>query len=253
MSEFIEVTCKDSIQVVRMVRHEKKNALTLEMYAAMADAIEAGGRDPEVAVQLLAGGPDFSAGNDLGDFLKLTTLFGTPTERFLKAVSSTSKPLLAAVSGAAVGIGSTMLLHCDMVLCAPNARFQFPFINLGLVPEAASTLLLPRLAGSAKAAELLLLGEPFGAETAREIGMVNAVHPAEALEDAAWALAVKLAAKPRQAMAWTKALLKAEPEPLADRILREAKLFEDCLKTAELKEAVAAFREKRAPDFSKCR
>jgi len=253
MSEFIEVSCKDSIQLVRMKRPEKKNALTLEMYGAMADALEAGTRDPKVAVQLLAGGADFSAGNDLGDFLKLTSLTGTHTERFLKAVSSTPKPLLAAVAGAAVGIGSTMLLHCDMVLCAPDARFQFPFINLGLVPEAASTLLLPRLAGSAKAAELLLLGEAFNAETARAIGMVNAIHPADALEEAAWTLAAKLAAKPRQAMAWTKALLKAEPEPMIERILREAKLFEECLKTAELKEAVAAFQERRAPDFSKCR
>ncbi|HVI51940.1 MAG TPA: enoyl-CoA hydratase-related protein [Candidatus Sulfotelmatobacter sp.] len=253
MSEFIEVAHKDSIQVVRMTRPEKKNALTLDMYAAMADALDAGDKDPNVAVQLLAGGPDFSAGNDLADFLKLTTLTGTPTERFLKAVSSTQKPLIAAVAGAAVGIGSTMLLHCDMVLCAGNARFQFPFINLGLVPEAASTLLLPRLAGSAKAAELLLLGEPFGAETALQIGMVNAIHQAETLEDAAWALALKLAAKPRQGMAWTKALLKAEPEPMRERILREARMFEDCLKTAELKEAVAAFREKRAPDFAKCR
>jgi len=139
------------------------------------------------------------------------------------------------------------------VLAAPNTRFQFPFINLGLVPEAASTLLLPRLAGSAKAAELLLLGEPFNAETALQIGMINAIHEAEALEEAAWALALKLAAKPRQAMAWTKALLKAEPEAMKDRILREARMFEDCLKTAELKEAVTAFREKRAPDFTKCR
>lgn len=253
MSEFIEITCKDSIQVVRMKRPEKKNALTLDMYGAMADALEAGDKNPEVAVQLLAGGADFSSGNDLGDFLKLTSLFGTPLERFLKVVSSTSKPLLAAVSGAAVGIGSTMLLHCDMVLSAPNTRFQFPFINLGLVPEAASTLLLPRLAGSAKAAELLMLGEPFNAETALQIGMINAIHEAEALEEAAWTLALKLAAKPRQAMAWTKALLKAEPEAMKDRILREARMFEDCLKTAELKEAVAAFREKRAPDFAKCR
>lgn len=253
MSEFIEVVCKDSIQLVRMKRPEKKNALTLDMYDAMAAALEAGDRDPDVAVQLLAGGPDFSAGNDLGDFLKLTSLTGTPTERFLKAVSSTTKPLVAAVAGAAVGIGSTMLLHCDMVLCADNARFQFPFINLGLVPEAASTLLLPRLAGHAKAAELLLLGDPFDAATAREIGLVNAVHAPDQLEAAAWTLAGRLAAKPRQAMAWTKALLKAEPEAMPERILREARMFEDCLKTPELKEAVAAFREKRAPDFSKCR
>jgi len=253
MSEFIEVTCKDSIQLVRMKRPEKKNALTLEMYGAMADALESGDENPDVSVLLLAGGADFSSGNDLGDFLKLTSLFGTPLERFLKVVSSTSKPLVAAVSGAAVGIGSTMLLHCDMVLSAPNTRFQFPFINLGLVPEAASTLLLPRLAGSAKAAELLLLGEPFNAETALQIGMINAIHEAEALEEAAWTLALKLAAKPRQAMAWTKALLKAEPEAMTDRILREARMFEDCLKTAELKEAVTAFREKRAPDFTKCR
>lgn len=253
MSEFIEVVCRDSIQLVRMNRPEKKNALTLEMYAAMADAILAGENNPDVSVHLLAGGADFSAGNDLGDFLKLTTLFGTPTERFLKAVSSTTKPLVAAVAGAAVGIGSTMLLHCDMVLSAPNSRFQFPFVNLALVPEAASTLLLPRLAGHAKAAELLMLGEPFGADTALQIGMINAIHEAEALEEAAWTLARKLAAKPRTALAWTKALLKAEAEPLPARIQREAKLFEDCLKTAELKEAVAAFQERRAPDFSKCR
>ncbi|OIR09159.1 1,2-epoxyphenylacetyl-CoA isomerase [mine drainage metagenome] len=253
MSELVQVTVAGGVQVIRMNRPDKKNALTLEMYGAMADALTAGGADAAVGAQVLTGGADFSAGNDLGDFLTLTTLFGTPLERFLQALASARKPLLAAVSGAAVGIGSTMLLHCDLVLAAETARFQFPFINLGLVPEAASTLLLPRLAGHARAAELLMLGDPFGPEQALAAGLINRVVPAEALEAAALALAGRLAAKPRQAMAWTKALLKAAPEEVPARITREAERFVDCLKSAELKEAVAAFREKRAPDFSRCR
>ncbi len=253
MSELVQVTVADGVQVIRMNRPDKKNALTLEMYGAMADALTAGGDDAAVGVQMLCGGADFSAGNDLGDFLTLSTLFGTPLERFLQALASSKKPLLAAVDGAAVGIGSTMLLHCDLVLAAESARFQFPFINLGLVPEAASTLLLPRLAGHARAAELLMLGDPFGPEQALAAGLINRIVPAADLENAALALAARLAAKPRQAMAWTKALLKAAPEEVPARITREAERFVDCLKSAELKEAVAAFREKRAPDFSRCR
>lgn len=254
MTDLIEISRDGALQIVRMARPEKKNALTLAMYGGLADALTAGEADDDVCVHVLAGaGGDFTAGNDLNDFLLLKRLTGTDLERFLLGLSGLEKPVVAAVHGAAIGIGSTMLLHCDLVVAAADSRFQFPFVNLGLVPEAASSLLLPRLAGYQRAAELLLLGEPFDAEKAREIGLVNVVVAAGEEEGAALAIARRLAARPRQALRQAKALLKLEPEPVAARIAREAQVFENALQSEELREAVAAFREKRPPDFSRCR
>jgi enoyl-CoA hydratase/carnithine racemase len=254
MTDLIETSRDGAVQITRMARPDKKNALTLAMYGGLADALAAGESDETVHVHLLAGaGGDFTSGNDLNDFLTLSRLAGTDLERFLFTLAGLAKPVVAAVKGAAVGIGSTMLLHCDLVVAAEESRFQFPFVNLGLVPEAASSLLLPRLAGYHRAAELLLLGEPFDAAKAREIGLVNAVVALGEEEGAALALARRLAARPSRALRQAKALLKQDAEPVIDRISREARLFEAALGSAELKEAVAAFRERRAPDFSGCR
>jgi enoyl-CoA hydratase/carnithine racemase len=254
MADLIEIVRDGSVQIVRMNRPEKKNALTLAMYGGLADALVAGEMDDAIAVHVLVGaGNDFTSGNDLNDFLSLTGLAGTELERFLFTLAGLSKPVVAAVKGAAVGIGSTMLLHCDLIVAATDSRFQFPFVNLGLVPEAASSLLLPRLVGYHRAAEFLLLGEPFNAAKAQEIGLLNAVVAVGEEEGAALDLAHRLALKPRQALQHAKALLKQECEPVMERIRREASLFEAALGSSELREAVAAVRERRPPDFSRCR
>lgn len=246
MSEQVIVERQGAVQVIRMKRPDKKNALTLAMYQGLAEALEQGDADAEVAVQVILGsGGSFCAGNDLADFLTLGRLAGTPLERFMLALSGSPKPLVAGVQGAAVGIGSTMLLHCDFVRAAPSAKFQFPFTTLGLVPEAGSSLLLPRLAGYQRAAELLMLGQPFTAETAVAVGLVGAILPDETLEAETLALAGILAAKPREAMRATKALLKANPEPVQDRIRRELAALETALQSPELKEAVAGFFQKK--------
>jgi enoyl-CoA hydratase/carnithine racemase len=252
MTDLIETSRDGAVQIIRMNRPEKKNALTLAMYGGMADALAAGEADETVFTHMLAGaGGDFTSGNDLNDFLTLTGLTGTDLERFLLTLAGLTKPVVASVKGAAVGIGSTMLLHCDLVVAADNSRFQFPFVNLGLVPEAASSLLLPRLAGYQRAAELLLLGEPFDAVKAHAIGLLNAVVSAGEEDSAALTLAHRLAERPQQALRHAKALLKRGDEPLADRIAREARLFEAALTSPELREAVTAFREKRSPVFNR--
>ncbi|MDR3436098.1 enoyl-CoA hydratase-related protein [Telmatospirillum sp.] len=252
MTDLIVTERDGFVQTVRMNRPEKKNALTLAMYGGLADALAKGETDDDVSVHLLAGGgEDFTAGNDLNDFLTITRLSGTDLERFLLTLAGLQKPVVAAVKGAAVGIGSTMLLHCDLIVAAAESRFQFPFVNLGLVPEAASSLLLPRLVGHPRAAELLMLGDPFDAARAYEIGLVNSVVPTGEEEQAARALADRLAARPRDAVRKTKALLRQPDEPVLDRIQREARIFEAALTSPELREAVAAFRERRPADFTR--
>lgn len=247
----------NGVRTIRIDRPEKKNALTLGMYTALAEALRGAGSATEIGVTVIAGCPGaFSAGNDLGDFLAAAA--GGPDALapildFLQALVHARKPLVAAVDGVAVGVGATLLLHCDLVYASPASRFQFPFLNLGLVPEAASTLLLPRLAGPAKAAELLMLGEPFDAATAERLGLVNAVLPADALHGHAQAKAAALAAKPRMALEATRALLRGDRPAVWDRVLKEAEVFGTCLRSPELKEAVTAFREGRAPDFAKAR
>ena len=176
---------RDGILRIEFNRPEKKNAITVAMYQAMAEALADGARDAAIRVVLFHGKPDaYTAGNDLQDFLADPPKAKTaPSFRFLRAISSFPKPIVAAVSGLAVGIGTTMLLHCDLVYAAPGTRFSLPFVNLALCPEAASSFLLPRLAGYQRAAELLFFGEPFPVETAKEIGLVNAIVPAKELLD----------------------------------------------------------------------
>jgi len=242
--------------VLRMTfnRADKKNAITAAMYQALAHALRHAERDNAVRVALIHGAPDvFTAGNDLQDFLASPPRTAdAPVFQFLRAVHEFPKPLLAAVSGLAVGIGTTMLLHCDLVYCAPGTRFSLPFVNLGLCPEAGSSFLLPRLAGYQKAAELLMLGEPFAAETAKEIGLVNAIVPTEALVATSMATARKLAAKPAASLRETKMLMKQGlHEAVKLAMGDESEAFRERLESPEAKEAFTAFLEKRQPDFSK--
>lgn len=254
MTELVQTFIEAGVKVIRLNRPDKKNALVGEMYAAMADALARGEADDEVGVFLFRGSDtDFSAGNDLPYFLSWDKIEGSDAEAFIHAIVSTKKPVVVAVRGAAVGIGVTMLPHCDLVYAAPDTRFQMPFVNLGLVPEAGSTQTITELAGHRRAAEMMLMGEAFGVDVALAIGLINQVLPSEELEAFALARARALAAKPREAVLKTKALMRRGPEPLADRLVAEARVFDQCLKSPELAEAVAAFREKRAPDFSKCR
>ena len=254
MTELVLSHVDNGVQVVRINRPDKKNALIGEMYLALAEAFARGEADDAVGVFLIVGSAaDFTAGNDLPDFLTWTSLSGSPADRFIRAVAGAAKPVVAAVRGAAMGIGATLLPHCDLVYAAPGTRFLTPFVNLGIVPEAGSSQTLPQLAGHRRAAEMLLLGEPFDVDKALAIGLINAVVPGEELEAVAMAAARKLAAKPRATLLMIKALMKSPVEPVMDRITREAAVFDACLGRPELKEAVAAFSEKRPPDFSKCR
>jgi enoyl-CoA hydratase/carnithine racemase len=252
MSEHIATRLEGGVLELRINRPEKRNALTRPMYAAMAEALEAAAENPAVRAVLLCGSGDgFCAGNDLADFVSGAPPLGqeSPSRRFLRAISTHPKPIVAAVQGNAVGIGTTMLLHCDLVVLAENARLALPFVKLGVVPEAASSLLLPRLTGHQRAAEMMLLGEPIDAATAREIGIANRVVAADALMATAGGLAAKLAAQPPTALLLTKALLKTGSAEIAARMDEEGRLFTERLQSDELKEAVAAFFEKRAPNF----
>lgn len=252
MTEHIQTDYQDGVLGIRFNRPEKKNALNLAMYTALVDALTYADEEDAVRVVLLAGNEGcFTSGNDLADFLN-SPLTGneSPVMKFLVAISQARKPIVAAVSGAAVGIGTTMLLHCDLVYAGASARFQMPFVNLGLCPEAGSTLLLPRMMGHQRAAELLLLGEPFGAEAAREFGIVNAVYGDEDLLETARAKARQLATRPAAAVRLTKALLKREYlGSLRETIAEETAHFIACLKSPEAAEALQAFLEKREPDF----
>ncbi|MEC9432511.1 MAG: enoyl-CoA hydratase [Pseudomonadota bacterium] len=231
----------------------KKNAITGAMYKGVAAALAEAESDPAVAVAILTGaGEVFTSGNDVSDFTPRAPGEPSPAFVFLDAISSFGKPLIAQVDGLAIGVGCTMLLHCDLVYASDRARLQLPFVNLGLVPEAASSLLLPRLAGMAKASELLMFGEMFGAEEAREIGIVNAVLPAADLPAHVAARAAALAARPRGAMKLTKALIRDLPAArIKERMAAEGEIFGRCIAGPEFREAAAAFREKRAPDFSR--
>ncbi len=231
-------------------RPERRNAITLAMYAGIADALTDAAADPEIKVVLLHGRPEvFTAGNDLGDFLDNPPPGqDSPTYRFLCTLSTFPKPLLAAVTGHAIGIGTTMLMHCDLVCAADDARFSLPFVNLGICPEAASSVLLPALAGYARAAELLLFGEPFDARKAESVGLVNHVLPAgEVLEFTAGRARV-LAQRPLSSLLETKRLMRA---PLAAQVARaiddESATFMRMLKEPAAREAMAAFMQKRAP------
>jgi enoyl-CoA hydratase/carnithine racemase len=242
------------IQRVQIYRPDKKNALTAAMYQGLADALAMAEANAAVRVILLHGTDTvFTAGNDLHDFLhQHSTLEGGPLSRFIQAVSHATKPIVAAVAGPAIGIGTTMLLHCDLVYAADNARFHMPFVDLGLVPELASSLLLAALAGQRRAAEWLLLGRPFDPAQAVAAGLVNAVVPPSKVLEVAMAAAQALAAKPAASLRLTKALMKRPVLPAIESAMREETArFVAQLASPEAKEAFTAFLERRKPDFSK--
>ncbi|MCL4182392.1 MAG: enoyl-CoA hydratase [Burkholderiaceae bacterium] len=242
------------IATIALNRPARKNAITAPMYQALADALRAAGDDATIRCIVIHGTPEvFTAGNDLEDFLNDPPLSeDSPVFRFLTAIAGCTKPLVAAVTGPAVGVGTTMLLHCDLVYAADNARFALPFAPLGLCPEAASSLLLPMLAGHQRAAEKLLLGEPFGAEEAREMGLVNKVLPAAQTIEHALAQAAKLVRLPASSLRVTKRLMRQGlGAVIAQRMLDEGAEFRTMLTAAEAREAFSAFLEKRKPDFSR--
>lgn len=237
------VSTEDGVMRVTLNRPEKKNALTRAMYDAMAEALREAAREDAVRVVLLTGsGDSYTAGNDLADFQRGRAAgeasggssFGNEIVRF-------GKPVVAAVNGLAIGIGATMLLHCDLVYASETARLRFPFVDLGLVPELASSLLLPRLAGYQRAAEILLLGGFFSAEDARAIGLVNAVLPPDRLLDQALGAAHALAAKPAHALRQTKALLRGDMDALLARKSREEAVFDECRRSPEAQAIFAGF------------
>ncbi len=246
----LQATLEEGILELVLNRPERKNALFSDFYLAIEQALLEAETDKSVRVVLLRGvADDFSAGNDMQDFAK-GNLGGidAPPFRLLRAAASLSKPLLIAVKGVAIGIGTTLLLHADMVFADSKARFQMPFASLGLSPEGCASLLLPRMAGYHKAAELLMLAEPFDAQTALQAGIVNAVV------DDVYAYtrqkAARLVELPAVSLQLTKQLLKqTEPAQVIDRINQEAELFMQRVASAEMKEAVTAFMQKRKPDF----
>ncbi len=246
MSEHIEVERGSGHLRIRMNRPERRNAITVAMYAARADAIESAGADESIRlITIEGGGEDFTAGNDLADFLAEMPPPGTtdiPVWRFLRAMARNEVPVLAAVHGNAVGIGTTMLFHCDLVLAEEGSRFVMPFVDLGLVPEAASSLILPRLAGRRRAARDLVLGESFGPEEALEFGLVSHVVPKGGLDAAMDATIEALLAKPAQALRLTQRLLRrGGEEEILQRMELENGHFAERLASDEARQAIAAF------------
>src|SRR5262245_11141519 len=255
MSELL-VSDGEGLRRIIMNRPDKRNALTRAMYAGMAKALrEAAGRPATRAVLLTGGAQCFTAGNDIADFRSRQHAAGevpSPARDFLAALREFPKPIVAAVAGVAVGVGTTMLLHCDLVYAAQSARFSMPFVDLGLCPEGGSSLLLVQRAGALLANELLLLGGAFDAATALRARIANDVGPDDMLLARAEEKALLLAAKPPSAMAASKALLRrSEAVRLADQMEQEFARFNALLRGPEAAEALAAFAEKRKPDFSR--
>ena len=245
---------RDRVARVRFDRLDKKNAITAEMYALLGSALAAAEADPQVRAVLLHGTAEcFTAGNDVADFLNAPRTPGSsPARALFDVLPRMRKPVVAAVGGPAIGIGTTLLLHCDLVYAAPNARFQLPFVPLGIVPEFGSTFLLPLLAGYQRAAELLLLGQPFSAQKAYEAGIVTEVVAQEKLLEHSFQIAAALAALPPESIRLTKRLMKARhTEALAATIDEETRIFTERLSSPEAKEAMSAFLQKRKPDFSR--
>jgi enoyl-CoA hydratase/carnithine racemase len=242
------------VLTITLNRLARKNSITSAMYGAMADAIEQAASDHAIRVAMVQGHETvFSAGNDIGDFQsKPPAGMDSPVFRFLRGIATFPKPLVAAVCGPAVGIGTTMLFHCDLVYAGDNAAFSMPFVNLGLCPEAASSLLVPQMLGYHRAAEALLLGDPFMAEAALEVGLVNRVVPPTEANGVARLVALKLAVKPPSSLAETKRLMKKnQQEAVLRQMADEGASFARMLGEPAAKEAFGAFMDKRKPDFSR--
>ncbi len=248
MSEHISITREGAVQTLRFARPEKKNAITREMYDTLAGALIAGDHDDDVRVHLFAGSSGaFTAGNDIRDFMTFTEEgeLGEGVVRFLKALATVTKPMIAAVDGLAIGVGTTMLMHCDLVYASPRSVFRTPFLDLGLVPEAASSLLAPRLLGMPRAFELLCLGATFDAEQASMAGLVNAVVPEDEVENQAAGAAAELAGKPADALLAARRLIRGDPTELVARIDEEADLFRERLASDEARNAFTRFLQGR--------
>ncbi|WP_420478157.1 enoyl-CoA hydratase-related protein [Brevundimonas sp. FT23028] len=255
MTDHIKTDLADGVLTVTLARADKKNAITQAMYAAMAEAAGRARTDDAVRVMVFRGeGDSFSAGNDIGDFIAIGSQAGQPSDmavfRFLKAMADLDKPVVAAVRGRAVGIGLTLLLHCDMVVVAEDALLSAPFINLALAPEAASSMLLPQLLGHQRAFEIFALGEPIDGRTALAWGLANRAVPADQVEAVAADLAAKLAARAPNSIRKTKRLMR-DAERIWDLMQREGEAFGSQMTSPEAMEAFMAFTQKRAPDFSK--
>lgn len=252
----ILTTINDGILTINFNRPEKKNAITFGMYQAMADAINASNEDKNVSVILITGKPEiFTAGNDLEDFMKHAGDLATgdtmpPVYQFMHALNDAQKPVIAAVAGNAVGIGTTLLMHCDLIYAADNAKFALPFAQLGLCPEFASSMVFQQIVGYQRAAEKLLLGEAFLANEAFEMGFINKVLPVDELLPYAEMQAAKIAALPAKSIRLTKSLMKTnQPQAIREKMNEENAHFGAMLSQPEAREAMMAFFQKRKPDF----
>jgi len=250
MSAGIEIRRDGAVVSAAFDRPEKKNAITSAMYEALIDVFDKAEREPDIGALVLSGaGGVFTAGNDIDDFLAGATgaasgsrdIRDAPASRFISKLAGFEKPLVAAVHGQAVGIGTTLCFHCDLVFASADARFHMPFVNLGLVPEAGASLLAPLRFGRAKASEFLLLAEPFDADTAQELGLVNAILPETALLAHAMSKAAALAAKPRSALLVARRLMRSDPGPLKARMEEEIAAFSAALASGEARAAFMAF------------
>jgi enoyl-CoA hydratase/carnithine racemase len=254
MTAEVIVTRHAGVVELRLDRPGKKNAVTSAMYGVLVDGLASAAADRATrAVLFTASGETYCAGNDVGDFMAAAASGRTDAlaaARFVEAIAAFPKVMVAAVHGPAVGIGATMLLHCDLVYASPTAKLMLPFVSLGLVPEAGSSLLLPRRVGHALAAEMILLGTPLDAARARDVGLVNAVVAAEELHAHALARATELAEKPPAALRLSRALLRGDRADVAARIAEEGRHFAACLAGGEAREAFTAFVQRRKPDFS---
>jgi len=254
MTEHIKTERKDGIVTLTFARPDKKNALTNAMYGVLADTLIAAETDPATRVIVLRGEGDmFTSGNDVGEFAAIAAgaVQGERhVSRFIRALAQSTRPLVAAVQGRAVGVGATMLLHCDFVVLAENALLSTPFVNLALVPEAASTLLMPMRIGHARAFEMFTLGDAMDANTAQNLGIANRVVPLDKLHAEAAGVAARLAKLPAGSLSATKRLMR-DAAVLTAQIGAESECFAERLKTAEAREAFTAFAERRPPDFMK--
>ena len=254
----IRTATLNGVFTLEIARPEKKNALTVAMYQAMAEALQAAGEDRSVRAVLITGQPGiFTSGNDIEDFVARPPgadgdTMDSPVFRFMRALLECDKPVVAAVTGAAIGIGTTMLLHCDFVYVSDEARLAMPFVGLGLVPEYASSLLVPQLMGHVRAAEKLMLGDPFTPQEALDCGLVNAVLPAGEVVNHARRVAERFNQLPPGAVREAKALMRAPQREQVLKVIRaEGELFASRLRSPEAMEAFQAFFQKRKPDFSK--
>jgi enoyl-CoA hydratase/carnithine racemase len=251
MSEHVRVEKSGGVLAITLARPERRNAITVAMYAALAEAVESAVGDDSVRLITFRGeGQDFAAGNDLADFLSALPRDTTdiPVWRLLRALAQCETPIVAGVQGNCVGIGTTMLLHCDLVIAEEDARFSLPFVDLALVPEAASSLLLPRLAGRRRAARYLLLGEAFGVDEAMEIGLVSHRSEAGQLGEIMAQVVVRLLAKPAGALRETQRLLRTGAhEEILERMRLEGEIFAERLASTEAKDAISAFFERKKP------